>query len=133
MGCSPPPPRPCSTRNKRRRPRLGAIPHSKELKVKNPMQDMKNRLRPTTPAIQPLIGRTIALDTRYEVSTHVLSSLLTPRLPAMYGRATLAILVSRISMNAAIATTTAISQGLRPSLTVDTPWGRRSHPVAVED
>src|SRR6266550_1582252 len=133
MGCSPPPPSPCSTRNKRRRPRLGAIPHSKELNVKKAIHAMKNRLRPTTPAIHPLIGKTMAFDTRYEVRTHVLSSLLTPRLPAMYGRATLAMLVSRISMNAAIATTLAIIHGLRPPLTADTPWGRRSRPAGVED
>ena len=54
----------------------------------------------------------MALDTRYEVSTQVLSSLLAPRFPAMCGSATLAMLVSRTSMNAAMATTTAISQGL---------------------
>src|SRR6202043_3270989 len=112
MGCSPPPPAPCSTRKRRRNPRLGAIPHSKELTVNTPKQDMKNLLRPKAPASQPLIGRMIAFETRYEVSTHVLWSLLAPRLPAMYGRATLAMLVSRTSMNAASATTTAISQGL---------------------
>src|SRR5262245_5311720 len=111
IGCRPPPPSPCSTRNRRSRPRLGAIPHSKELSVKKPMHDMKNRLRPTMPAIQPLIGRTMAFDTRYDVSTHVLSSLLTPRLPAMYGSATVAMLVSRTSMKAARATTTAINHG----------------------
>ena len=64
------------------------------------------------PASQPLIGRMMAFETRYEVSTHVLWSLLAPRFPAMYGRATLAMLVSSTSMKAASATTTAISQGL---------------------
>src|SRR5215831_9309540 len=125
IGCSPPPPRPCSTRNRRSNPRLGAIPHSNELNVKKAIHAMKNRFRPTTPAIHPLIGKTMALETRYEVRTHVLSSLLTPRLPAMYGSATLAMLVSRISMNAAIATTTAISHGLREVLTADTPLEQR--------
>src|SRR5262245_10022808 len=76
------------------------------------MHPMNRRLRPTTPATQPLTGRMIAFETRYEVSTQVLSSLLTPRLPAMYGSATLAMLVSRISMNAARATTVAINHGL---------------------
>ena len=47
------------------------------------------------------------------MSTQVLWSLLAPRLPAMYGSATLAMLVSSTSMNAASATTTAISQGLK--------------------
>src|ERR1700682_1941535 len=73
---------------------------------------MKKRLRPNAPASLPLIGRMMAFETRYEVRTHVLWSLLAPRFPAMYGRATLAILVSRTSMKAASATTTAISQGL---------------------
>ncbi len=34
---------------------------------------MKKRLRPSTPASQPLIGKTIAFETRYEVRTQVLS------------------------------------------------------------
>ena len=42
----------------------------------------------------------------------MLSSLLAPRSPARCGKATLAMLVSSTSMNAASATTTAISQGL---------------------
>ena len=42
----------------------------------------------------------------------MLSSLLAPRSPARCGSATLAMLVSSTSMNAAIATTTAIAQGL---------------------
>ena len=73
---------------------------------------MKKRFRPKTPANQPVIGSTMAFETRYEVTTHVLSSLLAPRFPAMYGSATFAMLVSRTSMKAAIATTTAMTQGL---------------------
>ncbi len=46
--------------------------------------------------------------------THVLSSWLTERFPAMCGSDTLAIDVSRISMNVAIVTTRAIAHGLRP-------------------
>ena len=76
------------------------------------MQSRKKRLRPNRVASHPLMGRTMAFETRYEVSTQVLSSLLAPRLPAMCGNATLAMLVSSTSMNAARATTTAISQGL---------------------
>src|SRR4029077_17781662 len=80
--------------------------------VNTPKQDMKKRFRPKAPASQPLIGRTMAFKTRYEVSTPWMWSLLAPRFPAMYGRATLAMLVSSTSMKAASATTTAISQGL---------------------
>src|SRR6266404_127318 len=73
---------------------------------------MKKRLRPKKSASQPLIGSTIALETRYEVNTQVLSLLLAPRLPAMWGKATLAMSVSRTSIKAARATTIPISQGL---------------------
>src|SRR5579872_3097376 len=112
IGCRPPPPAPCITRKRIRTLSVGAIPQSSELIVNRVMHSIKKRLRPNTPASHPLIGRTIAFETRYEVNTQVLSSLLAPRLPAMCGRATLAMLVSSTSMNAAIATTMAISQGL---------------------
>ena len=75
-------------------------------------QVMKKRLRPRTLAHHPLIGSTTAFETRYDVSTHVLWSVLAPRLPPIYGSATLAMLVSSTSMNAATATTTPMSQGL---------------------
>src|ERR1700684_4547740 len=87
------------------------MPHSNEVTVNMKMHIRKNRLRPNEVASHPLMGRTIALDTRYEVRTQVLSSLLAPRLPAMCGRATLAMLVSRTSMNAASETTTPMSHG----------------------
>ena len=61
---NPPPPKPCNTRHKSRNPRLGAIPQSSELSVKNAMHDRKNRFRPITPASQPLTGRMMAFDTR---------------------------------------------------------------------
>ena len=84
---------------------------------------MKKRFRPNSPASHPLMGRTMALETRYEVSTQVLSSLLAPRLPAMCGNATLAMLVSSTSMKAAMATTTAMSQGL--NFGFQGAWARR--------
>ncbi len=64
MGCNPPPPAPCSTRNRMIAPRLGAIPHSRELRVKITRHIMKNRLRPSTLANHPLIGSTMAFETR---------------------------------------------------------------------
>ena len=42
----------------------------------------------------------------------MLSLLLAPRLPAMWGKATLAMLVSSTSMNAVSETATAMTQGL---------------------
>src|SRR5271169_2302531 len=85
-------------------------------------QDMKKRFRPKVLASQPLIGRMMAFETRYEVRTHVLWSLLAPRFPAIYGRATLAMLVSSTSIKAASATTTAISQGLYRGRQTSTSW-----------
>jgi hypothetical protein len=64
IGWSPPPPAPCRTRKKMIAPRLGASPQSRELSVNAERQAMKNRLRPKTPANQPVIGSTIAFDTR---------------------------------------------------------------------
>src|SRR5438132_6710057 len=61
---------------------------------------------------QPLRGSTMALDTRYDVSTHVLSSCPAERLPAMCGRATLAMEVSSTSMKVAKVTARAMIQGL---------------------
>src|SRR5882762_1452235 len=111
-GWSPPPAAPCSTRKKINIPRVGAKPHKTELSENKKIQSMKKRLRPKKSASQPLIGSTIALETRYEVNTQVLSLLLAPRLPAMWGKATLAISVSRTSIKAAKATTIPINQGL---------------------
>src|SRR5271157_4397922 len=61
---------------------------------------------------QPLRGRTMALETRYEVSTQVLSSCPAERLPAICGSATLAMLVSSTSMNVASVTVRAMIHGL---------------------
>src|SRR5262245_40135728 len=58
------------------------------------------------------MGRTMALAARYDVSTQVLSSSLAPRSPAMCGRETLAMLVSRTSRNAARETVAPIAHGL---------------------
>jgi len=61
---------------------------------------------------QPLKGKTIAFETRYDVSTHVLSSVPADKLPAMCGSATLAMLVSSTSINVASVTASAMIHGL---------------------
>src|SRR5271155_2307111 len=61
---------------------------------------------------QPLNGSTMALETRYDVKIQVLSSVPADKLPAMWGRATLAMLVSSTSMKVASVTVRAIIQGL---------------------
>src|SRR5579862_392774 len=111
LGCIPPPPAPCSTRQITGVVREGASPQSRELIVKITTQAIKNLLRPKTPESHPESGRTIAFDTRYEVRIQVLSSTLAERLPAMCGSDTLATLVSKTSMNVASITVAAISHG----------------------
>src|ERR1035438_7075580 len=61
---------------------------------------------------QPLSGSTMAFETRYDVNTQVLSSWPAERLPAIWGSATLAMLVSSTSMNVASVTVRAIIHGL---------------------
>jgi len=55
---------PCRMRAKSRKPRLKAMPQSRELSVKLRMQIRKKRLRPSMPTNHPLIGRTMAFETR---------------------------------------------------------------------
>ena len=58
------------------------------------------------------MGRMMALATRYEVSAHAASSVLTERLPAMCGSETLTTVVSSTSMKVANMTATATIHGL---------------------
>ena len=64
IGWSPPPPAPCRTRKRISVPKLGAAPHSSELRVNRKMHSRKNRLRPKSVASHPLMGRTMAFETR---------------------------------------------------------------------
>src|SRR5450755_1187930 len=95
--------------------------------------------------IQPLSGRTMAFETRYEVRTQVLSSVPAERLPAMCGRETLAMLVSSTSMNVASVTAIAMIQGLitglgrallsavkAAELIESRPWARPTFPGAED-
>src|SRR3954452_22783986 len=80
------------------------------------------------------IGSTTAFDTRYDVSTHVLSSWPADRLPAMWGKATFAMLVSSTSMNVASVTVMAIAHGLwrgrQLSVIAPRPWAPPTGPGA---
>ena len=88
------------------------MPHKSDAVVNMAMQIKKNRFRPITLVIHPVMGSTIAFATNYVVNTHGPWFRLAPRFPEMCGRATFAMLVSRTSMKAAMATTTAINHGL---------------------
>ena len=79
----------------------------------NPLTDaIRSRLRPNVRASHPVMGRTIALATRYDVRTHVDSSIVAERLPAMCGSDTLTTVVSSTSMKVANMTAIATIQGL---------------------
>src|ERR1700731_4347913 len=112
LGGNPPHPAPCKILKNTSMPRLGARPHKSELTVNAEQQDMKNRLRPIKLENHPDSGSTMALDTRYDVSTQVDSSEPADKPPAICGSATLAIDVSRTSMKVASVTVTAITHGL---------------------
>ena len=92
--------------------RFGARPQSREAMVKPLTETMSSRLRPKKRASQPVSGSTIALATRYDVRTHVDSSMVADRLPAMCGSDTLTTVVSSTSMNVANMTAIATIQGL---------------------
>src|SRR5512140_1864312 len=68
---------------------------------------------------QPPMGRMMAFETRYDVRTHVDSSTVAERLPAMCGSATLATLVSSTSMKVASMTVMAMIHGLTVLFGVD--------------
>src|SRR5579872_16720 len=89
-----------------------ARPQHSDVKVKPATQVSRSRLRPMWLASHPEIGRTIAFDTRYEVTTHVPSSLVAARFPAMWGMETLTTVVSRTSMKVASITETVTTHGL---------------------
>src|SRR5208282_1938233 len=87
-----------------------ASPHSRLDSVKPATAASSSRLRPSTLASQPVIGKTMALATRYEVSTHVASSTLEESEPEMCGRLTLTTEVSSTCMIALDITAMAVIQ-----------------------
>src|SRR5436190_22280001 len=111
-GCKQPPLAPCMMRKRMSVPSVGASPHKKDDAVKPTTDSMSSRFRPNRLASQPVIGRMIALATRYDVSAQVASSIVADRLPAMCGSETLTTVVSSTSMNVANITEIAIIQGL---------------------
>ena len=64
IGCSAPPPMPCTTRATISIPRLVAAPQIADEAVKIAMQVSRSRLRPKTEASQAVVGRMMAFDTR---------------------------------------------------------------------
>src|SRR5438874_1938661 len=93
-------------------PRLGERPQRNDALVKPTTDSISRFLRPNRLASHPVIGRMIALATRYEVSAHVASSIDADKLPAMCGSDTLTTVVSSTSMKVANITEIAMIQGL---------------------
>jgi len=92
--------------------RLVAMPHSTDVSV-NPVTQVSSMFRrPKRFASHPDIGRMMALETRYEVTTHVPSSTVAPMLPARCGTDTLTTVVSSISMKVASMTAAVTIHGL---------------------
>src|SRR5579871_100283 len=111
-GCKHPPLAPCKIRKNTSIPSDGASPQRNDDAV-NPTTDAINRFfRPKRRDNHPVIGRTIALATRYDVSAHVASSAVAERSPAICGSDTFTTVVSSTSMNVAAITAVAMSQGL---------------------
>src|SRR5436853_616583 len=90
----------------------GARPQKKEAAVKPVTASKSRRFRPNRPASQPVMGRIIALATKYEVSVQVASSTVADRFPAICGSETFTTVVSSTSMKVLDMTATAISHGL---------------------
>src|SRR5689334_13821103 len=89
-----------------------ASPQRKEAAVNPKTAAVRVRLRPKKFAIHPVIGRMMALATRYEVRAHAASSTLADKLPAICGKETLTTVVSSTSIKVANMTATATIHGL---------------------
>ena len=82
-GTSGPPASPCRKRAITMASRLGAAPAAAEVSVNATVAPMKRRLRPNRSVSQPVMGRLIALATRKDVSTQVISSTPADSVPRM--------------------------------------------------
>src|SRR5690349_13944446 len=110
--------------------RFGAAPHRNEASVNPVVDSISKFLRPKRPASQPVIGKMIALATRYEVSAQVASSVVADMLLAMCGSDTFTTVVSSTSMKVANITAIATIQGLTTfSGTSLSPYERSAPPT----
>jgi hypothetical protein len=82
---------------------LCAIPHNSEAREKATVAHTNSLTSPKRRLAQPVSGNAMAVLTAKEVMTQVACCELAPRLPAMVGSETLAIVVSSTCMNDASA------------------------------
>src|SRR6185437_4755250 len=92
---------PCTARNSSSMPMFCEMPHRNEDATNSSVQAVNRRTSPKRRVRKPVSGSEIAMLTANEVITQVLWSLLTPRLPAMVGSDTFAIVVSSTCMKVA--------------------------------
>ena len=91
------------------------MPHSAEVMMKPILASMNSRTSPKRLARKPVIGIEMAFATPNEVITQVPWLVDAPRLPAMVGIATLAIVLSSTCMKVARDRAMVISQRVLPS------------------
>ena len=77
------------------------MPHKKDEATNRAVDQRNRRTSPRRRLSQPVAGRTMALATLYEVMTQVPWEAEAPRLPAMVGTDTLAMVVSSTCMKVA--------------------------------
>src|SRR5579859_172353 len=111
-GCKPPPVAPWMILKKIRKGRLGAKPHMNDEIVNPATEAISRRLRPKKLASHPVMGRMIALATRYDVNAHVASAGVEESDPAMCGSETFTTVVSSTSINVLVITVMAMIHGL---------------------
>ena len=92
---------PCSARNSISMPMLSDTPHMNDVSENSRVHATNSFTSPKRRLRKPVSGSEIAMLTANEVITQVLWSLLTPRLPAIVGSDTLAMVVSSTCMNVA--------------------------------
>src|SRR5580704_11102036 len=91
-----------------------AWPHTADSTMNNTMEVTKVLTSPKRRAIHPDSGCMIAAASMYELMAQVPSDVVTPRLPEIAGTETLTMVMSRISMNEAVAIATVRKNNLPP-------------------
>src|ERR1700693_4762480 len=93
---------------------LVASPQMAENSMNRQIEVTKVRTSPKRRPIHPVSGCMTAAASMYELTAQVPSELLTPRLPDMEGTETLTMVMSRISMNDAVAIAAVRNKSLLP-------------------
>ena len=94
--------------------RLVASPQRAEKHMNNRMEVTKVLTSPKRRPIHPVSGCMIAAASMYELTAQVPSDGVTPRLPEIEGTETLTMVMSRISMNEAVAMATVRKNSFPP-------------------